>query len=370
MPMRFTEKEIIKELWNSASQYRPLAINRLPEQRRSIRGFGPDAIMEVLFLDKPCFEALVETASIATPKAIAQKCRQLLDSIRRLDKPELVPLIVAPYVGKRQANILAAEGVSWIDLCGNMMVQVSGKIYIERTGNKNKFPDTAPIKKIFQGTSSLVSRALLLKPEGFGTQYELVDFINSRNANITAGTVSRVLKSLEEEILIRKTKSLISVIDAVKVLERLSEGYINYAKRKEVKAYRFSIKDLKSVSMRLSLSQYFNYLACGFYAATIKGLAATDEITILVKDIEQARKEFDFITSDTEFGNLKFIETNDSCSWFNSTEVELTIASIVKVSMAVVDDIELYLEMMADTPRGPKIAELLKPRILKGQFDG
>ena len=37
---------------------------------------------------------------------------------------------------------------------------------------------------------------------------------------------------------------------------------------------------------------------------------------------------------------------------------------------AVVDDIELYLEMMADTPRGPKIAKLLKGRILKVDTDG
>jgi len=368
MVMRLKEKEIIQRFISSPELYNPLNIIRYEVQPPFTQDVCPDAVIEFSIPGGPSFEVMVKIQSIATPKQIFLMFSLLRSFVKKMKNG--VPMVIAPYIGKRQAKALAKEGVSWIDLCGNMMVQVSGKIYIERTGNKNKFPDTAPIKKIFQGTSSLVSRALLLKPGGFRTQYELVDFINSRNANITAGTVSRVLKSLEEEILIRKTKSLISVIDALKVLERLSEGYISYAKRKEVKAYRFSIKDLKSVSMRLSLSQYFNYLACGFYAARIKGLAATDEITILVKDIEQARKEFDFITSDTEFGNLKFIETNDSCNWFNSTEVELTIASIVKVSMAVVDDIELYLEMMADTPRGPKVAELLKPRILKGQFDG
>ncbi len=34
------------------------------------------------------------------------------------------------------------------------------------------------------------------------------------------------------------------------------------------------------------------YVACGFYAAQIKGLALTDQITILVKDIEQVRMLF------------------------------------------------------------------------------
>lgn len=366
--MRLKEKEILQRFISSPELYDPLKITRYEVQPPVTQDVCPDAVIEFSIPVGPSFKAMVKIQSVPTPKQIFLMFSLLRNFVSEMKNA--VPMVIAPYIGKRQAKLLAEQGVSWIDLCGNMMVQVSGKIYIERTGNKNKFPDTAPIKKIFQGTSSLISRALLLKPEGFGTQYELVDFINNRNANITAGTVSRVLKSLEEELLVRKTKSLITVIDAAKLLERLTEGYVNYAKRKETKAYRFSIKDLKCVSMRLNLSQYFNYLSCGFYAAKIKGLATTDEITILVKDIKQARKEFDFITPDAEFGNLKFIETNDSCGWFNSTEVELTIASIVKVRMAMVDDIELYLEMMADTPRGPKVAELLKPRILKGQGNG
>lgn len=366
--MRLKEKEIIQQFINSPELYDPLTIIRYEEQPPFTQDVCPDAVIEFSIPGGPSFQAMVKIQSVPTPRQIFLMFGLLRNFVS--ETKNTVPMVIAPYIGKRQTKTLADEGVSWIDLSGNMVIKVSGKIYIERTGKPNKFPDTAPIKKIFQGTSSLVSRALLLRREGFSSQYELVDFINNRNANITPGTVSRVLKSLEEELLITKSKSLISVIDAAKLLERLTEGYINYAKRKETKAYRFSIKDLKWVSMRLNLSPHFNYLACGFYAAKIKGLAATDEITISVKDIKQARKQFDFITPDAEFGNLKFIETNDSCSWFNSTEVELTIASIVKVSMAMVDDVELYLEMMVDTPRGAKVAELLKSRILKEQTDG
>ena len=136
--MRLTEKEIIEELRKSSSQYRPLVIDQLYEQARPFGGFQADAIAEVSFVDKPCFKALVEIATIATPKSIVEKCRRLLDYIRSLDRPELVPLLIAPYIGSRQANILTAEGVSWLDLCGNMCVNIPSKIYIERTGNKNK----------------------------------------------------------------------------------------------------------------------------------------------------------------------------------------------------------------------------------------
>jgi len=240
-----------------------------------------------------------------------------------------------------------------------MSIRVSSRIYIERTGRKNRFPDTAPIKKIFQGTSSLVSRALLLKPEGFLSLIEMVDFINKRNASITMSTVSKVLKSLEEELLINRSKSLISVPKREKLLDRLTENYISSIERKSRQTYRFATESTKKLFYGL-FERQIDYLACGFYAAQIKGLAVTDQITIFVKDIEQVRKASVWnwvkITPDTEFGNINITETKEPGVWFNTS---------LQMYDAVVDNIELYLEMMADTPRGPKIAKLLKQRILK-----
>jgi hypothetical protein len=264
---------------------------------------------------------------------------------------------------------LKDEGISWIDLCGNMRVSVPGKIYIEKSGNRNKFPDTSPIKKIFEGTSSLVSRALLLKSEGFASQYELMDFINNRNGQITKGTVSRVLKSLENELLIKREKSLIIVLDKKRLLERLSEGYKNNIKRINRKSIRFSMQKQSCNSLKINVNK-LNYLACGFYAAKLKGFGSTDEITIFVKDIEKAREEFGFLEPDSEFGNITFIEAIEDFIWFNSSERELQITSAIKLSIPIVDNIELYLEMMNDIPRGPKVAEKLRESILTQNQNG
>lgn len=356
--MRVTEREIIQYLQRAGDQIAPLRINSFEEQVNLQQGFQADAIIEFSIQDGPAFKALVEITPVPTPKNVLEKSRQLADYISKVNKPNIVPLIIAPYIGKRQGKILADKGISWIDISGNMSVRVSNQIYIERTGQRNRFPDTAPIKKIFQGTSSLVSRALLLKPEGFSSLYEVVDFINERNANITLSTVSKVLKSLEEELLIEKSNKLISVSEKEKLLERLTEGYINSTERKKRKTYKFAAES----SQKLFFSFYerqIDYVACGFYAAQIKGLAVTDQITIFVKDIEQAKmaakNDWIRITPDAEFGNVNITETKDPSVWFNAPS---------QMYDAVVDDIELYLEMMAETPRGPKIAEQLKQRIL------
>ncbi|HUU18731.1 MAG TPA: hypothetical protein VMW72_16395 [Sedimentisphaerales bacterium] len=359
--MRVTEREIIQYLQRAGDQFAPLTINRLEEQVTLTEGYRADAIIDFSIQDGPSFEALVEIAPVPTPKNVLEKSRQLADYMSKSNKPNIIPVVIAPYIGKRQGQILADKGISWMDISGNMSIRVSNQIYIERTGQRNRFPDTAPIKKIFQGTSSLVSRALLLKPEGFSSLYEVVDFINERNANITLSTVSKVLKSLEEELLINRSGPLISVTNIEKLLTRLTEGYINSTERKKRKTYKFAAES----SQKLFFSFYerqIDYVACGFYAAQIKGLAVTDQITIFVTDIEQVKKaswnNCIKITPDAEFGNVSITEVKDPGVWFN---VPLPMYN----RDVVVDDIELYLEMMVDTPRGPKIAEQLKRRILE-----
>ena len=359
--MRLTEKQILEKLFNPSYVAGPLRLEALIEQPERLGVFCPDALAEVLLENEPCFEAAVEIVTQATPKALFEKSRQLSDYIQKLGRSELVPLIAAPYIGSKQARILADMGISWIDLSGNMIIRVPGFLYVERTGKKNKFPDSVPIKKIFEGTSSLVSRSLLLKPEGFSSQYEIADFINRREGNITVSTVSRVLKSLEDELLVDKNRKRIYASDREKLLLRLADGYYNWRRRRNWEQYRFSAENLGKSFWLVSQELGVDYVACGFYAVQLKGLATTEEITVLVNDIDKARRAFDRtgsakIVPDAEYGNFVIIESRDRCGWFNANR---------QTTPPTVDDVELYLEMTVDTPRGPKIAEQLKERILE-----
>jgi hypothetical protein len=361
--MRPTEEQIIESLKRTDGKYIPLMIDSLKEQVPLQDGSRVDAIMGCSIQDGPSFTAVVEIKTVATPQNILLGTQLLKAYVANNKQADWIPLLVAPYIGAKQAEILADNGISWLDLSGNMSIRVSNKIYIERTGKPNRFPDTAPIKKIFQGTSSLVSRALLLKLDGFESVNDLYNFINNQNAKVTLSTVSKVLRSLEEELLVNRDKSLISVADPEKLLQRLSEGYKNSTERKRRNSYGFVIKGIERLSysnLNAIRAASKDYLACGFYAAQIKGLAATDKITIFVRDIEQFRRkaeeELVSVTADAEFGNAIITETNDPGVWFNPDW---------RGFESVVNDVELYLEMMVDTPRGPKIADQLKKRILR-----
>jgi hypothetical protein len=359
--MRLKESEIIGQLQREIDRYAPLTIKSIEREVVLTAGFRVDALIEFCIADGPCFKALVEAKVIATPRIISDAVLQMREYLRKMDDTTIVSVIVVPYMGAEQAKTLLREGISWIDLCGNMMIKVEGKIYIERTGNKNLFPDTSPIKKIYEGTSSLVGRALLLK-KYFISLGEFVDFINERGGNITLSTVSKVEKSLAEDLLVMyvSDKGLFSSNKEI-LLEKLAEGYRNYTQRNKNKTFTYSIENLNDLFSVFG-ERKIDYAICGFYAAKLKGLATTDRLSIFIKSINEARKVFERdlanIRPDSEYGQLDFIETKNPCVWFNLQG---------KPDYNVVDDIELYLEMMIDTPRGPKIAEILKERILKGQ---
>ena len=244
-----------------------------------------------------------------------------------------------------------------------MSIRVLQAIYIERTGKSNKFPDTSPIKKIYEGVSSLVCRALLLNPKGFSSLYEIVDFINNRNATITIATVSKVLKSLEEELVVSKSGSKISLKKPEVLLNNMAEGYSDYSKRKRYRQFRYDVENTNELE---AIFEDFpvDYVYCGFYAAKRKSLGMTDQITMFIKSIQEVKKAFkrttNIATPDEEYGQVILIETKNPCVWFNIQEEPFN---------KIIDDLELYLEMVNDKPRGPKIAKQLKERIL-GKFNG
>ena len=362
--MRLKESEMIRQLEPGSDKFAPLEIKSvlIKTLNEDISKNFADAFIEFCIADGPCFKALVEFKTIASLKIILQTVQQLNGVLNRMGDKETIPLLVVPYMGTEQTKMLQQEGISWIDLSGNMVIKVGGNIYIERTGNKNRFPDTSPIKKIFEGTSSLVSRALLLKKEPFRSLFEVVNFINERGGNITLSTVSKVMSALEEGLLITKTEAGISVTNREKLLDSVLEGYIDYTRRNKSVTYTFAIPGRSSIFSNFFSEEKVDYAVCGFSAAQLKNLATTNRTTVFIKSINEARKAFERnnvnIKPDTEFGQLDLIETRNPCVWFNVQG---------KPDYSIVDDIELYLEMMIDTPRGPKVAEMLKERILKGQ---
>lgn len=118
--------------------------------------------------------------------------RTLLEAIRQAyyvaNQLDALPLIITPWLSPEQLERLERERISAIDLSGNGIVTVPGRFLIVRSGNPNLYPDSRTVKNVYEGSSSLVPRSLLLKPI-YSSANELLEEVRYRAGSITQSTV-------------------------------------------------------------------------------------------------------------------------------------------------------------------------------------
>lgn len=187
---------------------------------------------------------VVEVKRIFTPKEVENTLLQIKNysvSKKNLENKEYRPLIVTPYLRLTTISRLVEEGVSGIDLCGNAIIQIPGKWFIEKIGYSNNYPDNVPIKNVFKGNTSVVGRMFLSKP-----LYKKVSDIEGEivkcGGQITLGTVSKALKVMENELIISR-KDNIKLLDAGKLLELLEKNYPGIKVNKSIKGKISSIDE-------------------------------------------------------------------------------------------------------------------------------
>ena len=138
-------------------------------------------------------------------------------------------LLVVPYITPRIQEMTELEGVSCLDVNGNYIIR-SPKFLAIRLDRKNQHPESAPIKKVFSGNSSQVGRLLLCKNRIFSSVNEVFEAIKSAGTSLSLSTISKVLSSLEEELIIEKSTeksaNRIALIQPEKLLDRLQSGYV------------------------------------------------------------------------------------------------------------------------------------------------
>ncbi|KKM88502.1 hypothetical protein LCGC14_1258050 [marine sediment metagenome] len=93
-----------------------------------------------------------------------------------------------------------------------------------RSGQPNRFPQSAKLKNVYRGKNSLVARAFLLRSE-FSRVKDIVALLTERGGGVAFSTVSKALKRLEEELIISRQGSSIRLLQADALLDNLASNY-------------------------------------------------------------------------------------------------------------------------------------------------
>lgn len=354
---RLAENEIIEKL--KALDIWPLKINcRAVEPYLPIEGFRskyrPDALIDIKWKAKT-FQFAAEIKTVSTPKLIDEAIWQLTsyleDLKNRRSEESFYPLIVAPYLNDSLLTDLTAREISGIDLSGNIALIVPDKLLFSRTGRPNKYPSGDPIKNVYRWSSSVVARMFLSKPEygGVGAVY---DEIISRGGKTSRGTVSKVLKAMEDDLFISRSSGTIRLIDAKGLLNKLAENY----RTKGVRRTLVKVQDVEKFVQELTQ----NCDRSGTLFAINKPQQYTvfptvgEPAKIYLEKMDNALEGLEFEETD-RFANVEILETSEPSYYFDRRFVD---------GAYYTSALQTYLDLMNGGKREHEVAQQLGDRIL------
>jgi hypothetical protein len=307
---------------------------------------------------------VVECKSLSTPKAF----RNGLNLLKTETFPKgCWPLLFLPFLGEQQLQELEQEQISGIDLCGNGVAVVPGKFAVFRSGERNLFSSSAPIKNIYRRNSSMVARVFLSCP-AYETVQEICSKVNRRNilverwnkSPMSLSTVSKSLKALEEDLIIDR-KGMIRLLQPDKLLEKLSQNFtapnIKAGIRLKVEAEGETLRQLlRRFSQELDVPIVATGASSvGQYAVMQRG----DLLSVYCPSLEMLAERLPGSRTD-RFPNLEIIETDDETVYFDvRNDGGFWWASSVQA----------YLELISGDKRDKETAEQVRSLILKDVED-
>lgn len=272
---------------------------------------------------------------------------------------EVLPLIIVPWLSHDQLVLLEKQGVSGIDLCGNGVIVVPGQLLFFRSGQPNNFPSSRPIRRVYEGTTSLVARVFLLKPE-YQSVSEILEEIILRGGSTTLPTISKALKQLEEDVVIEKSKKLIRLLQPEKLLDLLKA---NYAPPKPRARYCCKLATSKNKSIRKILQEaaekeHIKLVLSGESSVNYYATMAREPIdTFYCTDFTTLNlvKSGAIVDDSSRFPNVELRKTDSEAVYFDRREQD---------GIIIASPIQTYLELATSEKRAQETAEIVREQIL------
>lgn len=357
---RLAETEIINEL--KKVEIAPLMLNCQPVETALFGSmkYRPDVLINIKW-ESQIFRFIAEIKSVATPKMVQDAISNLsiyLDFFRsRNFNDQYYPMIVAPFLSERQIDELTERNISGIDLSGNMVLNVPERLFVLKAGKPNLFPESGTIKNVFRGTSSIVAMTVLAKGE-FGSVSEVLEEVRSRGSDTTLGTVSKVLRSLEEEFILTRTPE-IRLIDPRRLLTKLRD---NYQKPIPGKSRTGKVGDLDAALLKINDNCRNAGLRCVVNKVQRYAVFPTvgEPLRIYTENIETAITGIEFEPTE-RFADVQLIQAEErSPIYFDP---------IKDGEIFYTSPLQVYLNLTQGSGREQEVAEGLKENILRSAGD-
>lgn len=353
---KLSEEDLLTGFQSGASLLAPLTIRSCTRESRE----GPSPLDARVEAGLPgaseSFSFAVESKTQSTPLAVRSA---MVRAKSALNQGEL-PLVVVPYLSADRLSELEREQVSGVDLCGNGVLVVPGKIYILRTGNPNLYPTSRPLGNPYAGRSAIVARILLTRPR-WDSLKDLVAAVQGAGAKLSMGQGSKAVRTMAEDLIVSKRKNVITLREPLRLLEKLGQSYKRPTDRNRqalrlprkggwVKALQ-SDSDLKwVVSGESSVVHYAVFSQGGPRRIVVSSLPAA------LRLLDGAPE------STASFADIELVESLDASRFFGSVTDEDGIRWA--------SPLQTWLELQSGDARQQDAARDVRDRILKEATHG
>lgn len=164
--------------------------------------------------------------------------------IRRLKslRADVSVAVIAPLLSPQAQAFCIQNGIDFLDLAGNVFINVPGKFTLQRNGMRARGEFGTPsgsarIVNVFSGRFSRVLRVLLEQPRSW-TVTEIARELERESTRfrerypgagvdfkISLGSISKAVAGLEEQLAIRRRGTAVIVPEPPRLLEQWAEKY-------------------------------------------------------------------------------------------------------------------------------------------------
>ena len=324
-----------------------------------------------------------EVKSGFTPKQLAElkPWLQRLQSTRN----DAVFVIIAPALSIPAQNYCLESGINFIDLIGNLSINVPGQFILQRTGIRDenrKSIDAPPSREanVFSGRFSRVVRVLLQQPRTWTLTEIATELDQQSNANpiisevvsgeltetdfrISLGSISKALASLEEQLLVRRRNSAVLVPEPERLLKVWAAKYRERYRWRLRQSFRLKKplgKKLNVITGLLRKADIRPFVVTGSAAASLRApFVDVETIDIFVPDLRVARPKTELLPLATEGPEICLMEPYD---------FGVFLYASIEDGIPVVSNIQAYLDLYARGGRDQKQATYLLENVIEPRW--
>lgn len=330
----------------------------------------PDVELQIDFGGK-LINVYGELKTQVTPKILEQLGPWF---VRMSNKPNSIWVIISPYLSSDSQRYCQENAINFIDLSGNILLRKPGEIFIQRLNQPNMYKMRRVFRKPFGGVSSRVIRVLLQSPnkrwivtdiykEMVKEEQRSASLFRNREATlpISISSISKTIKSLEEELLIRRDGLKILVPEPRQLLFRWAEKYREDYKKYIIDAFKtnnpFGFALDSSIKGLISQIPDIAVLITGSAAASLVApFVNVDQIDLFIlfdttEDLSQTLNNKQSVGPE-----LMFIYPYDAGVALYSREIS---------GVLIASDIQIYLDCYARGGRDAKQAEYILTNVIE-----